>query len=268
MTRPARVDAWDKVTGRTVYVDDVRDGAPLIALAVTSRIAKGRIGAIQTAGALKLPGVVAVMTHQNAPRLRRILAASMAEVGTIRPLQDDCIRYAGQAVAVVIARDWQAAREGAAALEIDEIPDRSPVAARLAEAGTRLAAVRQVGIAPGRLPKGRADRDIGQSPHVVDAEFHCAPPRQHPRIYAVGLGQSPDGLCEASGLPRIDFDEAYTRKTQVPLQAPVICTGGLKHEQNAVVLPNPVAQLNETLRRIGQGALLLTGVPKSVQTVF
>jgi xanthine dehydrogenase YagR molybdenum-binding subunit len=122
-----------------------------------------------------VPGVVAVMTHQNAPRLRRILAASMAEIGTIRPLQDDRIRYAGQAVAVVIARDWQAAREGAAALEIDEIPDRSPVAARLAEAGTRLAAVRQAGIAPGRLRKGRADRDIGQSPHVVDAEFHCAP---------------------------------------------------------------------------------------------
>jgi xanthine dehydrogenase YagR molybdenum-binding subunit len=175
MTRPARVDAWDKVTGRTVYVDDVRDGAPLIALAVTSRIAKGRIGAVRTAGALMVPGVVAVMTHQNAPRLRRILAASMAEIGTIRPLQDDRIRYAGQAVAVVIARDWQAAREAAAALEIDEIPDRSPVAARLAEAGTRLAAVRQAGIAPGRLRKGRADRDIGQSPQVVDAEFHCAP---------------------------------------------------------------------------------------------
>lgn len=175
MTRPARIDAWDKVTGRTTYVDDVRDGAPLIALTVTSRIAKGRIGAIRTAGALKVPGVVAVMTHQNAPRLRRILAASMAEIGTIRPLQDDRIRYAGQAEAVVIARNWQAAQEGAAALEIDEVPDTTPISARLAEAGARLAPVRQAGIAPGRLRKGRADQDIAHAPHVVDAEFHCAP---------------------------------------------------------------------------------------------
>jgi CO/xanthine dehydrogenase Mo-binding subunit len=54
-------------------------------------------------------------------------------------LQDDRIRYAGQAVAVVIARDWQAAREGAAMREVDKVPDATPIAARLAEAGARLA---------------------------------------------------------------------------------------------------------------------------------
>ena len=175
MTRPVRIDAIDKVTGRTVYVDDVREGTQLIALTVTSRIAKGRIGAIRDQAALAVPGVVAVMTHRNAPRLRRILAASMAEIGTIRPLQDDRIRYAGQAVAVVIARDWQAAREGAAALVMDEIANDAPMAARLSEAGARLATVRQAGIAPGRLRKGRAYQDIGNSAHLADAEFHCAP---------------------------------------------------------------------------------------------
>lgn len=175
MTHPVRIDAIDKVTGRTVYVDDVRDGTPLIALTVTSRIAKGRISNIQDKAALAVPGVVAVMTHQNAPRLRRILAASMAEIGMIRPLQDDRIRYAGQAVAVVIARDWRAARAGAVALVFDEIADGAPVAARLTEAGARLATVRQAGIAPGRLRKGRAEDDLKRAAHVVDAEFHCAP---------------------------------------------------------------------------------------------
>ncbi len=176
MTRPARIDAWDKVTGRTVYVDDHRDAdVPLVALTVTSRIAKGRIAAVETTGALAVSGVVHVMTHLNAPRLRRILAASMAEIGTIRPLQDDRIRYAGQAVAVVIAETWQAAREGAACLQITEIADPAPIATRLAEAGSRLARVRQAGIAPGRLRKGKAAQDLAASHHVIDATFHSAP---------------------------------------------------------------------------------------------
>lgn len=133
MTRPARIDAIDKVLGRTVFVDDLRtEGAPLVALVVTSRIAKGRVGRIGTDAALAVHGVVQIMTHINAPRLRRILAASMAEIGSIRPLQDDRIRYHGQAVAVVIAKDWQAAHEAAECLDVEEIADTKPVVARLA----------------------------------------------------------------------------------------------------------------------------------------
>jgi len=176
MTRPARIDAWEKVTGRTVYVDDLREGdPPLIALTVTSRIAKGRIGSVNTDQTLSVPGVVQVMTHINAPRLRRILAASMAEIGTIRPLQDDRIRYAGQAVAVVIAENWQAAREGAALLEVDEIADVAPIAAHLAEAGERLVRVRRAGFAPGQLRKGKPEQDLAMSTHQIDAKFHNAP---------------------------------------------------------------------------------------------
>ena len=176
MTRPARIDAPDKVTGRTVYVDDLRPGdAPLIALAVTSRIARGRVTRIDSAAALAIPGVRFVMTHENAPRLRRILAASMAEIGTIRPLQDDRIRYAGQVVAVIVANDRHAARDAARLLHIEERPDATPIAARLSEAVQRLKPVRQAGIAPGRLHKGRAEDDLRQSSVVSDAQYHCAP---------------------------------------------------------------------------------------------
>lgn len=176
MTRPARIDAPDKVTGRTVYVDDLRPtDAPLIALAVTSRIACGRITRIDRAAALTHPGVSFVMTHENAPRLRRILAASMAEIGTIRPLQDDRIRYAGQVVAVIIATDRHAARDAARLLRIEEKAEDAPVAARLSDAGTRLKPVRQAGIAKGRLEKGNAQEELGRSSAISDARYHCAP---------------------------------------------------------------------------------------------
>lgn len=176
MTRPARIDAPDKVTGRTIFVDDIRqEGAALIALAVTSRIARGRLVHIDSRSALAVPGVKQVMTHKNAPRLRRILAASMAEIGMIRPLQDDLIRYHGQVIAVVIATDRNAAREAAGLLEIDERPDPAPVVARLQDAASRLKPVRQAGIAKGRLQKGNAARDLLNATHVTDARYHCAP---------------------------------------------------------------------------------------------
>lgn len=176
MTRPARIDAPDKVTGRTVFVDDLRPAdPPLVALAVTSRIARGRVAAIDSRAALAVPGVRLVMTHANAPRLRRMLAASLAEIGTLRPLQDDRIRYRGQVVAVVVATDRTAARAAAGLLRIDERPDPAPVVARLQDAAARLRPVRQAGIARGRLTKGDADGDLGRAAHVSDARYHCAP---------------------------------------------------------------------------------------------
>ena len=173
MTRPARIDAIDKAMGRTVFVDDLREaGRSRLALTVTSRIAKGRVGAVRAEAALAVPGVVQVMTHANAPRLRRILAASMAEIGALRPLPDDRIHFYGQPVAVMIAENWRAAREGAARLQVDEIADATPIAARLAR-------VRQAGIVPGRLRKGKALQDILQAPQVIDKEFHTAPHRHN-----------------------------------------------------------------------------------------
>jgi xanthine dehydrogenase YagR molybdenum-binding subunit len=176
MTRPARIDAPEKVTGRTVYVDDLRPAdPPLIALAVTSRIARGRIMRIDSAAARDVPGVRLVMTHENAPRLRRILAASMAEIGTIRPLQDNRIRYAGQVIAVIVAADRHAARDAARLLRIEEQADDTPAVARLSEATARLQPVRQAGIAKGRLEKGDAQGALGRSTAVSDARYHCAP---------------------------------------------------------------------------------------------
>lgn len=176
MTRPARIDAPDKVTGRAVFVDDIRpENPPLIALAVTSRIARGSVVTIDSRDALAVPGVQIVMTHENAPRLRRILAASMAEIGTIRPLQDNRIRYQGQVIAVVIATNRNAAREAARLLQIVERPDPAPVVARLIDAASRLKPVRQAGIAKGRLQRGKAADDLQRAAHSSDARYHCAP---------------------------------------------------------------------------------------------
>lgn len=179
-----RVEGTDKVTGRTRYVDDLR-AADLgwdydVAVPVTSTRASGRVRRIDSAGALAVPGVRHVMTAHDAPRLRKVVAASMAEIGQLLPLQDDRLRYRGQCVAVVVAETLASAREGARRVVVEyegptDAGGHHPPAFTLADAGHRPAPVRRAGIAPGRIVHGDAHADYAASPTQVDATFHSAP---------------------------------------------------------------------------------------------
>jgi xanthine dehydrogenase YagR molybdenum-binding subunit len=76
--RGHRIEGADKVRGRALFVDDLRDSdlgfVPLIALAVTSPVGSGTVRAIRSADAFAIPGVRAVITHENAPRLRKVIS--------------------------------------------------------------------------------------------------------------------------------------------------------------------------------------------------
>lgn len=52
-----RVDAYDKVIGRTRYTDDLCDKSAYIARILHSTIANGRVLSIDTSEAEKIPGV-------------------------------------------------------------------------------------------------------------------------------------------------------------------------------------------------------------------
>ena len=59
---------------------------------------------IDTAAAEKAPGVLAVLTHKNMPRMNPLPWSHLRPQGqTYLPLQDDQIHYAGQPVALVVA---------------------------------------------------------------------------------------------------------------------------------------------------------------------
>lgn len=57
-----RVDAFDKVTGRSKYTDDLCDRGAYIARVLHSTIANGRVVSIDTSEAEKVPGVVRILT--------------------------------------------------------------------------------------------------------------------------------------------------------------------------------------------------------------
>ena len=62
-----RVDGRLKVTGGARYSAEFRVAGLAYAVMVTSTVAKGRIASIDTRDALRPRGVLAVLTHHNAP---------------------------------------------------------------------------------------------------------------------------------------------------------------------------------------------------------
>src|SRR5436309_1951577 len=64
-----RVDGRAKVTGRATYAAEHNIANVAHAVLVTSTIAKGTIATIEPGPAELVPGVLAVMTHRNTPKL-------------------------------------------------------------------------------------------------------------------------------------------------------------------------------------------------------
>jgi xanthine dehydrogenase YagR molybdenum-binding subunit len=101
-----RLDGRLKVTGGAQYTADVPLAGALHASIVHSTIANGRTISIDTGAAEKAPGVVAVLTYRNMPRMnptpkpwRHLHPYGQGYL----PLQDDRIHYAGQPVVLVVA---------------------------------------------------------------------------------------------------------------------------------------------------------------------
>ncbi|MDB6092773.1 MAG: aromatic aldehyde oxidoreductase molybdenum-binding subunit [Verrucomicrobia bacterium] len=111
----SRVDGHRKVTGTADYTADYNFPRQAWACAAKSTIAKGRIAALDTAAAEKLPGVVAVYTWKNRPKIfppkKEDSGFMVAE--HLAPLADDAIHYHGQDIAFVVAETYEQAREGA-----------------------------------------------------------------------------------------------------------------------------------------------------------
>jgi xanthine dehydrogenase YagR molybdenum-binding subunit len=117
-----RVDGRLKVTGKARYAAEHHLPNLTHGVLVGSTIARGRITAIATAAAEKAPGVIAVLTHRNAPELpewKEVPGTPNPEVGKpLQPLRDDVIHHNGQPVALVVADTFERATQAAALVRV------------------------------------------------------------------------------------------------------------------------------------------------------
>jgi xanthine dehydrogenase YagR molybdenum-binding subunit len=112
-----RRDGILKVTGQARFAADNHPPGMLHAVLAVSTIARGRVTFLDIEAAKRHPGVVDVMTPANRPPLADDPDAKTNPfMFRLDLLQNDQVRYANQAIAVVIAQTLEAATEGAALL--------------------------------------------------------------------------------------------------------------------------------------------------------
>ena len=123
--RLPRYDGLNHVTARTQYVDDVRVPGMLWAKALRSPGHSARIVRLDTGRAQSMPGVHAVVTHEDVPKN---VVGHLEALG-VPPdeplLAEDEVRYKGQPIAAVAAASEEAALAAVAAIEL-ELDEREP----------------------------------------------------------------------------------------------------------------------------------------------
>lgn len=185
----SRSDGAAKVTGEALYSAEFRLPGLVHAALATSTIASGRIADIDEAAAKRMPGVLLILTHRNAPPLPEHGKAGVKPPAgrVLSVLQDDRIHYSGQPIAVVVANTAEQARAASQALVVRYAPESALL---------DFAAQRDHGYKPDSLTGGEADTRRGDpdaaaahAPFRVDATYstpieHHNPMEPHATIAA------------------------------------------------------------------------------------
>lgn len=179
-TPTSRVDGRAKVTGAAKYAAEYNVPGLAHGSVVASRIAKGRVTRIDTSEALRVAGVIDVLTHKNRPPMADTDGAYKDDVAPdgspFRPLYDDRIRFSGQPIALVVAEELDIARFAASLVRV-EYDEESHVTDMRSQ---RDAAI--VEIAPGMFgppkPRGAPEAELAaaavrhQGEYFVPIEHH------------------------------------------------------------------------------------------------
>ena len=208
-----RVDGPLKVTGAVPYPDDLAPRDALVGVLVGSTVAAGEVSLVDASDALAAPGVVAVLSHRDAPSVTRP-DESAAGVAPRPPFQDAIVRFRGDYVALVVAQTHEEAVHAASLVHVsyDEaepvVDVNDPRAPREADDPTGADSTR------GDLQRGLAEADV-----VVEADYVTGDNTNNPlglfaacaewdgdQLHVWATTQWPsnvaDCLAEAWGIPR------------------------------------------------------------------
>lgn len=166
----SRLDSRAKVTGtaRYAFETSVPDATYLYPLCAT--IARGEVTGVDATPARALTGVLAVLTHENAPTLASIEDAELAI------LQSPTINFRGQIIGAVIAETPETARHAASLVHVEYHQQAHDVT--LSEDREDLYKPDTVNPAfPTDTEQGEVDDAFAQAPMMVDATYRT--PLEH-----------------------------------------------------------------------------------------
>lgn len=168
-----RREGREKVGGTARYAAEFHDPGRAQAWPVPASVARGRVTGVDTADALAVPGVLTVLSHENAPRLAE------PDDPTLAVLQNALVPHRGWLVALVVAESLEAARAGAAAVRVTYDTEEHDVALTAGHPGVYVPEEANGGH-PAVREQGDPDEAFGSSAVRVDVAYRVPPLHNHP----------------------------------------------------------------------------------------
>ena len=165
--RAPNIDAVERVTGRAKYTGDIDLPGMLVARVLRSTYAHARIVNVDTSKAEALPGVRAVITYKDAPKVMIF--------GHRQYALNDRVRFRGEAVAAVAAVDAETAEHAIKLMSVQYEPlpfvldpeeALKPGAPQLFPDGNLEGQVRT-------LTRGNVEQGLRESDRVIERVYHC-----------------------------------------------------------------------------------------------
>jgi xanthine dehydrogenase YagR molybdenum-binding subunit len=190
-TPASRIDGRAKVVGAAKYAGEFNAADLAHGAVVQSTIPRGRIVRIDTSDALRVEGVLDVLTHEHRPPMAGTDAAYKDDIAPegspFRPLHGDRIMFSGQPIALVLAEEWEIARFAASLVRVEY--DRQAFATDL-HAQRRQAVV----IEKPERPRGDAAKAYAAADVRHEADYYIPIEHHNPmELYASTVTWDGDG---------------------------------------------------------------------------
>ncbi|MDY7225667.1 xanthine dehydrogenase family protein molybdopterin-binding subunit [Hyalangium rubrum] len=172
-----RVDGKLKVTGKALYAAEHNPPGMVHAVIVQSTVPRGSVLRMQTSEAEKSPGVLAVLTPKNMPKLAGLEQyAGVSVLPRLTAMQDSEVLFNGQPIALVVADTFERATH-AASLVRTFYMDKPATLDMEAALGRAEAAVGVFGGPPPGHTRGDAAAALSSAPVRVEATYRT--PTEH-----------------------------------------------------------------------------------------
>jgi len=171
-------DAASKVTGRKIYVGDMKLPGMLYAKVLFSPKAHARIKSIDTSRAESLPGVRAVATYKNTPQTRFNSALRFIEhkIPNTERIFDDTVRFVGDRVAAVAADTLEIAKEAVKLIQVEyeDLPAMMTVEEAIKEDAYPIHEGGNI-VGQAHVEAGDVDKALAECDYVFEDRFTTQP---------------------------------------------------------------------------------------------
>ncbi len=210
--RVRRVDAREKVSGRAVYAGDMNLPHMLVGRVLRSPYAHARILSIDTSKARSLPGVKAVISYEDTPKIPWNSAGFPPSPGAVlmedQYILSDKARYMGDPIAAVAAVDEDTAERALELIEVEYevLPPAMDVEAAMADGAPLIHSAEKNIAAHMPVVIGDVEEGFREADFVFEDRYYV------PKVYQVTL--EPCGVAVAA--PDMDGRVTIWTSTQMP----------------------------------------------------